>query len=121
MFTPVAATPASVVRSSSEAMPPDAISVAGAPVAVESRQRLPQVAAVLRPAPGGEPVLPVDDPHVEPDGHPLTVRRDRPRAPLAILQRGGAQVDPRAPGGERALQRRVVANAARQLHRDVQA
>ena len=48
------------------------------------------------------------------------MRGDRPPAPCRVLQRSRAEDDPRAVGGQRPLQRGVVADAARQLHLDVQ-
>jgi len=49
------------------------------------------------------------------------VRSDRPRAPVRVLERRRADVDPGAAGRQRRVQRGVVADAAGHLHRDVQA
>ena len=94
--------------------------VAGATVAVEPLQHLPQVAAVGGPPARGEPVAPVGDPHVEAHRDPLAVGGDDLCAPVGVLQRRGAEIHPGTAGGQRPLQGRVVADAAGQLDRDVQ-
>ena len=86
--------------------------VARAAVAVQAGEHLEQLAALLGPAAGGQRGAA----HVEADRDPVAVLGDRPGAPLRVLQRGGADVDPRAAGGQRRVQRRVVADAAGQLH-----
>ena len=98
---------------------------AGAAVPVQPRKGLPQVTAVTGPAASGEPVLyravrMLDDAHVEGDRDPLAMRGDRPGAPCRVLQRSRSEDDPRRSGGERPLQRGVVADAARQLNLDVE-
>jgi hypothetical protein len=62
----------------------------------------------------------VHDLDVESDGDLLAMLGDDPRTPLRVLQRGRAEVDPRATGGQRRRQRVVVADAAGQLDGDVQ-
>ena len=81
---------------------------------VQPVQRLVQIAALPGPAAGGK--LAAAD--VEADGDPLAVAVDDLLAPLGSLQRGRADVDPGASGGQRPLQRFVVADAAGEL--DVQ-
>ena len=70
-----------------------------APVAVEPLEDLPEVAAVLGPAAGGEGGAA----YVEPDGDAVAVRRDRLGAPLGVLQGGRPDVDAAAAGGHRRL------------------
>ena len=91
-------------------------------LSVKAFQHLPQIAAVGLPAAAAQPVPAVA----------RSIFTSRPtatlspcsaialRAPLGVLQRRGAEVDPGAAGGQRGLQRLVVADAAGQLHRDVE-
>src|SRR5262249_29400190 len=90
--------------------------VPGAPGALQPVEDIDQVAAVAGPAARREGV----PAHVEPDRHPLAVRGTRVVAPVRVLQRGGAQVDPGSTGAERPVQRLVVTDAAGQLNRDVE-
>ena len=90
--------------------------VAGAALGVEPRQRLPQVAALAGPAAGGQRGAA----HVEADGHPVAVLGDGPGRPLGVLERGRAEVDPAAPGGQRPLEGLGVADAAAHLDLDVE-
>ena len=87
---------------------------------VKAFQNRPQISAVGLPATAAQPVLTVDDLHVEPDGHLVAVLGDRAGAPLGVLQRRGAEVDPGAAGRERGRQRLVIADTAGQLHGDVE-
>ena len=57
-------------------------------------------------------MLAVDDLDVQTDGDPVAVLGDRACAPLRVLQRGGADIDPGTTGGQRRLQRLVVADTA---------
>ena len=84
-------------------------------LAVKAFQHLPQIAAVGLPAAAAQPVLAVDDLHVQADGDLVAVLGDRLGAPLRVLQRRGAEVDPGAAGRQRGRQRLVVADAAGQL------
>ena len=90
--------------------------VARAALGVEAGERLPQVAALPGPAPGGEGGAA----HVEADGHPVAVLGDGAGGPLGVLERGGAEVDPAAARGQRALERLGVADAAAHLDLDVE-
>ena len=54
----------------------------------------------------------VDPDGVETDRDAVAVLTDHLGVPLRVLQSGGAQVDPGAPGGQRRPQRVVVADAA---------
>ena len=89
---------------------------AGTAVRVEPGEGLPEVSALLRPSPGREPV----PPHVEPDRDLLAELADHGPDPLRPFQRGGADVDAGAAGGERGRERGVVTDAAGQLDRDVE-
>ena len=91
--------------------------VAGAALAVEALEGLPQVAAVLGPAARRERGAA----DVEPDGDPVAVLGDGPRRPLRVLQRGRAEVDAAAAGGQRGLEGLGVADAAAQLDLEVEA
>ena len=90
--------------------------VAGAPLGVEAGQGLPEVTALAGPAAGGERRAA----HVEADRHPVAVLGDGPGGPLRVLERGGAEVDPAAAGGQRPLERLGVTDAAAHLHVDVE-
>ena len=91
--------------------------VAGTALGVEPGQHVVEVAALAGPAARGQrPAA-----HVEAHGHPVAVRRDRGRAPLRLLERRRADVDPPAAGGHRRGQRLVVADAAAHLDVDVEA
>ena len=85
---------------------------AGAAGAVEPVEGLVELAALRRPAAGGEPGAA----DVEADGDPVAVGGDDLLAPLRALEGGGADVDPAAAGGQRPLEGLVVADAAGQLH-----
>ena len=87
--------------------------VAGAALAVEPGQHLVEVAALAGPAARGQRAAA----DVEADRDPVAVLGDRRGAPLRLLERGGADVDPAAAGGHRRLQRLVVADAAAHLDR----
>jgi hypothetical protein len=90
--------------------------VSGAAVGVEAGERLEQLAAVLGPAAGGERRAA----DVEPDGDPVAHPGDRRAHPVRVLERCGAEIDAGAAGGERGVERGVVADAARQLDCDVE-
>src|SRR5699024_4606156 len=62
----------------------------------------------------------VDDANVEADGDAITVAGDGRRAPVRVLERGGAQVDAGAAGRERGLERVVVTDAPGHLDLDVE-
>ena len=89
--------------------------VAGAALGVEAGQRLVEVAAVAGPAAAAQGGAA----YVEADGDLVAVLGDDLGDPLGGLQRGRAEVDPGAAGGERGGQRVVVADAAGQLDLDV--
>ena len=65
-------------------------------------------------------MLAVDDAHVQPDGNLVAVFGDHAGAPLRVLQRRRAEIHPGAAGGQRGLQRLVVADTAGQFDRDVE-
>ena len=90
--------------------------VAGAALGVEPGQHVVEVAALAGPAARGQRAAA----DVEPDGHPVAVLGDRLGAPLGLLERGGADVDPAAAGGHRGGERLVVADAAAHLDLDVE-
>ena len=90
--------------------------VPGAALGVQPGEGLVELAALLGPAAGGQPGAA----DVEADGDPVAVLGDRPGAPLRRLQRGGAEVHPAAAGGQGRGQRLVVADAAGELHVDVE-
>ena len=83
---------------------------------VEAPEDLPEVPALLGPAACGERGAA----HVEADGDAVAVLADDLGRPGRVLEGGGAQVDAPRAGREGALQRLVVADAARQLDLDVQ-
>ena len=85
--------------------------VPGAAGLLQPVEHLEEVAALPRPAARGELVAA----HVEPDRDPVAVLGADAVAPLRVLQRGGAEVDPGRAGRQRRPQRRVVADAAGQL------
>ena len=58
--------------------------------------------------------------HVETDRDPVAVLGDDTGAPLRLLERCGADVDPPAAGGQGRLERLVVADAAAHLGVDVE-
>ena len=78
---------------------------------VQPVQRLQHVAAVPGPAAGRQPAAA----HVQTDRDPVPVVGDDLLAPLGLLQRRRTDVDPGASGGQGALQRLVVADAAGDL------
>ena len=90
--------------------------VAGAALGVEARERLPQVAALAGPAARGQGRAA----HVEADRDPVAVLGDGPCGPLGVLERGGAEVDPAAPGAQCPLERLRVTDAAAHLDPDVE-
>ena len=89
--------------------------VAGAALGVQAGQRLVQVAAVAGPAAAAQRRAA----YVQADRDLVAVLGDDLGDPLGGLQRGGAEVDPAAAGGQRGGQRGVVADAAGQLDLDV--
>ena len=96
--------------------------VAGAAVAVQPGEGLPEVAAVacVQPRAASRCVAVGRSARRARRRSGRRARRS-PRAHHSrVLQRGGAEVDPRAAGGERPVERGVVADAAGQLDRDVQ-
>src|SRR5699024_2637023 len=93
---------------------------AGAALGVEALEDLPQVAAVGDPAAAAEAPLALDLADVHADGDAVAVLADDALAPLGVLQRGGADVHAAAARGQRGLQGLVVADAAGQLHVDVE-
>ena len=100
------------VRAGQRAVPADVgDDVARAAVGVEPGQHLVELAALLGPAAGRQRGAA----HVEADGDPVAVPAMARAHPLGVLQRGRAEVDPGAAGGQRGLQRGVVADAAGQL------
>src|SRR5699024_7586225 len=92
---------------------------ARAALGIEALQHLPQVAAVGDPAAAAQAPLALELADVQADGHAIAVAADNLRAPLRVLQGGGADVDAAAAGGQRGLQRLGVADAAGQLDVDV--
>src|SRR5204862_1794137 len=90
---------------------------AGTAVGVEPGERLAEVSPLPRPSAGGEP----GPPHVEPDRDLLAAGGDDVPDPVRPFQRGSADVDAGAAGGQRGGERGVVADAAGQLDRDVEA
>src|SRR6185437_16227376 len=90
--------------------------VAGAALGVEAGERLVEVAALARPAAGGQgPAA-----HVEAHRDPVPVLGDDLADPVGVLHRGGADVDPGAPGRQGTVERGVVPDAAGHLNLDVQ-
>src|SRR5699024_8050968 len=63
---------------------------------VEPLEGLPEVPALAGPAAGGEG----GPSHVEADGDAVAVLGEDLRGPLRVLERGGAEVDASAPGGQ---------------------
>ena len=90
--------------------------VAGTALAVETRQRLPQVAALAGPTPRGERRTA----HVETDGDAVAVFGDGGSRPLGVLEGSRAEVHAATSRGERCLERLRVADAAAHLHLDVE-
>ena len=90
--------------------------VARAAGGVEPVDGLPEVPAVAGPAPSGQRRTA----HVEADRHGVTEPVDHRSRPLRVLESGRAQVDPAAAGGQGHRQGLVVADAAGELHRDVE-
>ena len=90
--------------------------VARAALGVEAGQHVVEVAAVAGPAARGQGA----PAHVEADRDPVAVLGDHPGAPLGLLERGRADVDPPAAGGQRRLEGLVVADAAAHLDLDVE-
>ncbi len=90
--------------------------VARAALGVEPGQHVVEVAAVAGPAARGQGAAA----DVEADRDPVAVLGDRGRAPLRLLERRGADVDPAAAGGHRRRQRLVVADPAAHLDLDVE-
>jgi hypothetical protein len=82
-----------------------------------SRASVSPRSPLARPSAGGEP----GSPHVEPDRDLLAAGGDDVPDPVRPFQRGGADVDAGAAGGQRGGERGVVADAAGQLDRDVEA
>src|SRR5690606_20859017 len=85
--------------------------VAAAAGLLEALEHLPEVAAVLRPAAGGEGRAA----HVEADRDRLAELGDHVGSPLRVLEGGGAEVDALRARRESGLEARVVADAARAL------
>src|SRR5699024_6197973 len=94
--------------------------IACAAVRIQPLQDLPEVAAVGDPPASPEAGFAVDDANVEADGDAITVAGDGRRAPVRVLERGGAQVDAGAAGRERGLERVVVTDAPGHLDLDVE-
>src|SRR5699024_10011879 len=91
--------------------------VAGTAGGVHAGEGLPEVAALAGPATCGERRAA----DVEPHGHSLAVLGDGPCRPLGVLEGGGPEVDPGAPGGQCGAEGLLVADPAAQLHLDVEA
>src|SRR5699024_10789279 len=92
----------------------------GAAGRVEALEDLPEVTAVGDPAVAAGAPRAVDLPDGDVDGDLLTVGPEHLGDPLRLLQRGGADVDARGAGGQGPLEGGVVADAAGQLHLDVE-
>ncbi len=87
---------------------------------VKAFQHRPQVAAVGLPAASAQPVLAVDDLHVQPHGHLVAVLGDDAGTPFGILQRRSAQIDParsRSPARLPATRRRGFRRTFPRRHR----
>src|SRR5690606_1276809 len=90
--------------------------VAGAAVGLEPVQHLPEIAALTRPATGGQGGAA----HVQADGDPVAVAGDGTSGPVRVLQRRGAEVDTGGAGVQGPLERGVVADATGELDVHVQ-
>ena len=90
--------------------------VAGAAGLLQPAQDLPEVAAFLGPAAAGQRGAA----DVQSDGDLVAEALDHAGRPLRVLQGGGAEVDPRHTEVEGLLERFVVAQAAGELHLDVE-
>src|SRR3984885_10689833 len=87
--------------------------------AVKAFQHFPQVAAVGLPAAPPQPVITVDDLHVQTYRDFVAVIGDRLGTPRRVFQRGRPEIDSGTAGRERGRQRRVVANTAGQFDIDI--